>query len=410
MKDGTRAAASVLATMALSACPGASGPATTTAVDSAGVRIVTNLPGSMESAETWSLSEEPIAEIGAEASADVPLFRVAAVAPLDGGRVAVGMNGPPQVVIFERDGTLAATLGREGEGPGEFAHVGSVVPLAADSLAVWDPDRRRMSVFTTDGRFEREVDLSAFAPVSARAASSPFVASGLSYLLPSVSGSLLLFGEATFSPGRGVGRAEIPSYRITTDGDKLARFGPFPGLESYRNDEFGAGLVIFGARPYAATLGNALVVGTAESPQFRRYGPAGALDRIVRWPDHDRTVGGAFLARWSELVDADRDLRNIKDRLPRAARFPAYDGLVAGDGGEIWVGEYPGPLGIWPIRPTLRVPMRRWLVFNADGVLTAILHTPEGFQPHSVREGRVWGVFTDELDVETIRAYEVVKR
>jgi hypothetical protein len=36
--------------------------------------------------------------------------------------------------------------------------------------------------------------------------------------------------------------------------------------------------------------------------------------------------------------------------------------------------------------------------------------TPEGFQPHAVREGVLWGVFQDELDIESVRAYALVKR
>lgn len=39
----------------------------------------------------------------------------------------------------------------------------------------------------------------------------------------------------------------------------------------------------------------------------------------------------------------------------------------------------------------------------------AKLETPEGFQPYAVRDGRVWGVFRDELEVESVRAHGIVK-
>ena len=145
------AAALVLAAVTLSACAGSSGPAATTVTDSAGVQVVTNQPGSIEAAQTWRLAAQPVVEIGAGASPDAPLYRVAAVVPLPGGRVAIGTQTPPQVLVFASDGTLAATLGRQGDGPGEFHGVASVVPIGADSLAVWDDRRRRMSVFTMDG-------------------------------------------------------------------------------------------------------------------------------------------------------------------------------------------------------------------------------------------------------------------
>lgn len=66
--------------VALSGCAETAGRPLAVA-DSAGVEVVTNLPGSIEAVETWSLSAEPVHEIGAGASPDVPLFHVTDVAP-----------------------------------------------------------------------------------------------------------------------------------------------------------------------------------------------------------------------------------------------------------------------------------------------------------------------------------------
>jgi hypothetical protein len=57
----------------------------------------------------------------------------------------------------------------------------------------------------------------------------------------------------------------------------------------------------------------------------------------------------------------------------------------------------------------VRVPERRWLVFDGEGVLVAMVDTPDGFQPHAVVADRVWGVFRDSLDVDTVRAYSLEK-
>ena len=418
--SGARIAALVLATVTSSACTGDARPSTTAVVDSAGVRIVTNLPGSIESAVAWSLPAQPVVDIGSGVSPDVPLYRVTAVVPLDGSRVAVGMDTPPQALVFEPGGTLAATLGRQGEGPGEFATVTSVVQLAGDSLAVWDQNRRRVSVFM-DGRYVRDVDLSALALLSPLAAGSLDTPSAWSQLLPSTAGSLVLLqvrigGE----PAPGAFRMEAPSYRLTTDGEEQARFGPFPGEELY-NLGVGLGGIYsypFGADTYGATAADAFVVGTAETPEFRLYGHSGALERIVRWADQDRTVGGRLLAEWSEIREAwfasmSADQRvvigDFLNRMPHPERFPAYDGIVTSDVGEIWIGEYAGPLEM-PYPPLhVRAPVRRWLVFDIDGALVATVHTPEGFQPYAVREERIWGVYTDELDIESIRAYAITR-
>jgi hypothetical protein len=94
----------------------------------------------------------------------------------------------------------------------------------------------------------------------------------------------------------------------------------------------------------------------------------------------------------------------------QSERFPADGGLVADDLGRVWVGAYPGQLEFLGYFPDARrVPERRWLIFDEDGVLTARLSTPEGFSPHTIRTGVMWGVFEDELGVESIRGYEVLE-
>lgn len=410
-----RAAAFGLAAATWSGCSDGARPATTSVADSAGVRIVTSLPGSIEAAPSWSLSPEPVVEIGAGPSPAVALFRVSAVVPLDGGGVAVGTETPPHVLVFDADGGLAATLGREGKGPGEFQRVGSVVPLGLDSLAVWDADRRRISVYTVDGRFVREVDLSELVPLTPLAAGRLDGLTAFTYLLPSTSGSFFVFSVGLTGPELGVRRVEVPSYRITTAGDRIATLGPFPGEETFN---FGRGKggtfpYPFSASTFGATVGDGLVVGTAEAPELRLYDSAGALQRVVRWPDHDRTVAGPFLTDWQEFAEEwfsnSPNIRDALDRIPLPERFPAYDGLITAESGEIWVGGYAGEHTlVFPPR-NLPPPPRRWLVFDADGALVAKLETPEGFQPYAVRDGRAWGVFRDGLEVESVRAHGIVK-
>ena len=68
----------------------------------------------------------------------------------------------------------------------------------------------------------------------------------------------------------------------------------------------------------------------------------------------------------------------------------------------MWVGEYhPGQLELGSAyMGRMRVPERRWLAKSAR---------PTGFRPFTVEDGKVWGVHTDDLDVESVRAYEIVR-
>jgi hypothetical protein len=418
MRCGSRASIALMFWV-LSGCTEAHTPQPAAVSDSAGITIVANSPESIETAQTWILASSPILEIGSGASPEVPLFRVNALSVLADGRIAVGADGPPQALLFDSEGQLVATLGRAGQGPGEFSGVHSVVPGVGDSLVVWDRIRRRMSIFSGAGHYVREVDLGALALSSIETAAGSETPAGFSFLLPSSQGSVVLFGVGAMGPGHGVRRIEAPAYRITLDGEQIADFGSFPGIETYMSDETGIMQYPFGAGTYAVSALDALVVGTAETSEFRLYSPSGTLDRIVRWPEENRDAQGPIVDSW--LAWFDEQLVVALPEGMRAGfremvlgiqpeRFPAYGGLVADDLGRVWVGAYPGQLEFLGYFPDARrVPERRWLIFDEDGVLTARLSTPEGFSPHTIRTGVMWGVFEDELGVESIRGYEVLE-
>jgi hypothetical protein len=397
-----RALLPLIAGVVWSACADGGIPSAVTYADSAGVTIVTNLPGALEASVPWSLSAQPVVAIGAGPGGDVTLFGVRDVVPLDGGRIAVANGSPPHVLVIDEDGTLLATLGREGEGPGEFSGIGSVLVLPGDSVVVWDPEQQRMSVFTMAGAYARGASLRDLAAPSVQ---------GWTRLLPTAGGRFVLFTVANIGAGQGTYRLEADALLLGPAGESLGRLGPFPGDEMFSND-LGLGMVAFGAHTCAATTQDRLVVGTADAAEVRLYALSGDLERIVRWPDADRSVTPEMVAEWTEAMlsvvpeAARAESRRMIERIPRAERVPPYSDILIADSGRIWAGEHPGELAV---RGFSRSPERRWLVFDAGGLLVATLHTPEGFRPYAVRGGRVFGVFRDELDVESVRAYEIVR-
>jgi hypothetical protein len=121
--------------------------------DSAGVEVVTNLraPAFLL---VRDLPPAPEREVVHDA-----LYQVTALHAFDGGGVAVGASGSRAILVFDADGALVATLGRAGDGPGEFQGVGGIVPLPGDSLAVWDPRQQRLTVFPPEGGAPRVTSL-----------------------------------------------------------------------------------------------------------------------------------------------------------------------------------------------------------------------------------------------------------
>ncbi len=254
-----------------------------TMADSAGLEVVTNrrIPSGLP---VRVIPGAPDREIRDEA-----FFQITGLAALPHGALAVGVNGAGSVLVYDSAGERTSTLGRTGDGPGEFRSVGSLVVLPGDSLGVYDSRLKRLTVFPLMGGSPREVSLAEVAPQR-----------GGSRILP-LDEDLVFVGEAGLGDGgeEGVYRNEETSYRVSLDGAVLATYGDFPGLEAFVGSNM-MGRAPFGAVLATATWKNDFIVGTGERPEVRTYLPDGTLSRIVRWPDADRTV---TQERWDQFVD-----------------------------------------------------------------------------------------------------------
>jgi hypothetical protein len=82
-----------------------------------------------------------------------PLGRIAVNADSSLWAVAEGFN-PSQVTVYSSSGAYVRTLGRTGDGPGEFRNVMTLATLG-DSLFVYDNVHLRESVFDFSGRLHR---------------------------------------------------------------------------------------------------------------------------------------------------------------------------------------------------------------------------------------------------------------
>lgn len=104
----------------LAACDAYSGPATTIAIDSAGVEVVTSDP--LNSDATCSLGAEPIFRVGDDENDEAHWFSsIRGVGRLSDGSVAVVDRTSAEIRIFDETGRHLRSMGRPGEGPGEFS-------------------------------------------------------------------------------------------------------------------------------------------------------------------------------------------------------------------------------------------------------------------------------------------------
>ena len=134
--------------------------------DSAGVTIVTNGQEQLATASQWHLGGSPSLWIRSD-EAGTTLFEVTAIARTESGIIAAVNRGTNEVLLFDLQGALVGRRGSEGDGPGEFRWLSSVLSVGGDSIAAYDFSHKRMSVFGPGGELAREFTLTAAEGASA---------------------------------------------------------------------------------------------------------------------------------------------------------------------------------------------------------------------------------------------------
>lgn len=366
--------------------------------DSAGVEVITNL------VETYALrvdsvGGEPVLVIRPDEQGEVVFHRIAGVVPLEGGGVAVGSHEPRTVYVFDREGDLQLSLGRPGDGPGEFRSILGVFVIPPDSLAVFDSWLGRITVFSGDGALARTIDLRRFMPSGAGASVYP------------TSDGFVFVGIASLGGPRAQSsyRDSAGSYLLDSEGDSVGYYGRFPGAEVLYTDR------LFGPLPFGGLLTSGirddhLIIGTGDDPELREYDATGDVARIIRWPDHGREVSAERMEEYvdfriSRMPEDGRAVfaETIRD-FTYAAKEPAYWDLVTSPDGVFWLGDYPGPEFLGPT-PPLRP--KTWTIIRDDGVGVRRIVGPPGFTLEALRDGLAYGVHVDELGRESIEVYRV---
>jgi hypothetical protein len=140
----------------LSACGSAEhGRLATATVDTlAGHIISVTSPGPTAWADTasgWQLV--PAGVIGGKTGTPGELIDPGSIAVDGAGRIYVADSKPQIIKVFGPDGNFLHTIGREGEGPGEFKN--AFIAVHGSKLVVHDPGLSRTTVFDTSGALIR---------------------------------------------------------------------------------------------------------------------------------------------------------------------------------------------------------------------------------------------------------------
>jgi hypothetical protein len=154
------------------------------------------------------------------------------------------------------------------------------------------------------------------------------------------------------------------------------------------------------------TYGQRFYAATGDRYEVMVYSSDGALESIIRRihepiPVTQQELDQLLEAQLADAEDEDARRRTRESFESRAASstIPALETIAVDDGGNLWVQEYEWPPG----RPPT------WTVFDADGRFLGAVAFPERFTPYQIGDDFILGRWQDELDVEHVLLYELIK-
>lgn len=406
MTKSARRSALLVFPVLLTAC-GDPSVRTTSAVmvrDSAGIAIVEN-PAEAGDSLAWRIASLPELDVGGGATPSDQLFQALSATRLPDGRVVVANAGTHELRFYAPDGRHLLSAGREGDGPGEFRHLGWVGLLSGDTLAAWDAVQGRLSVFDSRGRFVRA-----------------FTSTGLPGIFPQLHGA---FADGSVVLATGMDLARLPAagqvwrdtaayVRVGHAGERLGDLGRFPGTEQFAAlPPGGRGTFIVNTRPFArrtvtAVRGGRLYVGTGDRYEVAVYDASGRLARLVRKEHRPLAITSKDREDYRASIvtlggpggeESRREQERMLEAAPYPDRMPPYTGLRVDAEGNLWVEE--------AVRPGERSAGVPWSVFDSEGRLLGSLRFPPALYVLEIGRDYVLGRARDESDAEHLRLYRL---
>ena len=376
-------------------------PAQVVARDSAGIRITENVRSGDLPDPVWQLGEAPILDLTQTGvGPEHEFYRVLSGIKLDNGRIVIGNNGSNQLKVYTGEGEFLLSIGREGEGPGEFKQLDWVSRYRGDSIFAYDYGLGRWSIFSGEGEFGRSARVTT--PGGQR----------VEIAQPFSSGSVL--GMRVMPPSNLIGRDlvgmiqdEVSLMRFSPEGDYENPVATLPGPELWLpprppdQTHFTYLPALFGYWPYLAVGDDLVFMGTDRGFEVAACSEEGDLRRLIRIPGPERQLTGDKVDEFLERVREELfpGLAVGLSQRPQPDSYPWFSKIMVDAEGNIWVSEYV----------QLSFDPQEWTVFDSDGSLVGDIEIPRRFMIFDIGSDYVLGRSLDDLDVEHIHLYALLK-
>ncbi len=384
------------------ACGGRENATTTsTTVDSAGVTIVTSAESAW-GARGMSVDTNPVLRLGAEEAGPYQFSFIPSARLLEDGGVAVVEMSANEIRLFDAEGKHFRSVGRRGQGPGEFQVISGPFPKSGDSLVAYDQIARRVTIFAlADG--EARVVRSQAVP-GTRGSYNATGAFG--------DGRLVLYNPGGgFRPDLQPGLQWVTTEVVVLDpADGTGHIiGRLPSRQQFVLPGGDTKPVVPAHGAIHAVAKDGFFWGTSDRYEMRFHDTAGTLRRILRRPVVPRPVTPAMIETWIEA-----NLKEVREREGEAAvakhrlsyeewhfgdRVPLFDRAFVDGEGRLWVGSFD-----WPESQTAP---RRWSIFAPNGAWLGDVDAPANLRIVDCRDDRVLGIWQEEGEAPFVQVHRV---
>jgi hypothetical protein len=359
--------------------------------------------------DQWRVAARPELTIGEADGEEVYLFQsIAAARFLSGGRVVVADRGLLELRIYGPDGRFQRRVGRRGNGPGEFVHIGGVWLTSTGEIAVWDGRSRRITRFDDQGHLKNTHTVR----------ENP-LGGNLEVYLGSFSNDEIVLASlhlGTRAPD------EVPDRwmlgRFALDGSYRGPVGSARGMRRFNGYP-----IPFSPIPAAIVYGDSLYLVDGYEPEIAVRDARGLVVHSIRVPPAEPVSGhNAWSALERELrrrqAEGSTAFTNLllgymeRGLVPRSRRLPQVGGLVGDSRGFIWVKAYDAlEDAVWlkahPMSPGVG---GEWRVVTSSGKVVSTVQLPPGVRPLEIDDSRLLGVAIDGLGVERLVLHRIYRQ
>ncbi|MCR4339968.1 MAG: 6-bladed beta-propeller [Gemmatimonadaceae bacterium] len=397
-----------VASVLLASCEHAprSSPWTGAVTDSAGVEMVVNpADGTWTDATAWTVAE--VFAIGGPDAQGPSAFGDVSGVDVDAeGNVYVADDQVETVQVFDSAGAWQFSIGGPGEGPGELRRTLAGLFVAGDEVLIPNLSNQRVSRFTLRGEFVGSdgVDFGQGYPLRWGAPRGEHLVAQRRPI--SDTSARTAPGDAIVAGGDGGSVADTlavlgtdQSVEIVGGAPKIHQFAPMPAWATSTDGRLVTALTdTWRFEVYEGSNGLVRVI----SRPFKRTGVSEAIKQVVRERLRDMYRAQHLPPQISEQFVGAMDFADV---------LPVFASVVWGPAGSLWVQELLSAEELADGGAAVQVEdmgSRRWGVFDAAGRYLGIVEFPERFVPIRAVGERFYGITRDELDVQSVKAYQVV--